>query len=217
MQRTNSSGLGSSLGTNGSATPTRSMNGTSSRNLAASKKPAGKTVLGMSSAAKSLGVDNNMNLRPSTPGAIGASSIANGSPALLKGSPAPSSLGAGMAQLDALSALGSPAMNGLPAIPGSADMGLSLSNITGLGLGGTLVGSNQGGKLDDEVRRKRLEAVLQTLRKRSGYISREGMQRLARKCGMETYWDGDDNVTLAGQNSVMIDVSFSHPLLDIGR
>lgn len=83
-------------------------------------------------------------------------------------------------------------------------MKLSLSN---LGLSSSALG-----KADDDERRRRLEAVLATLRQRPGRISQEGLEWLSRRCGFDIMWEdeartGRRTLQMAG-NTVLIGVSF---------
>lgn len=90
--------------------------------------------------------------------------------------------------------------------PGGSSMGISLS---ALGLSGSGLSNSHMGRLDDTERRRRLENVLTTLGYTSGRVSQEGVQRLARKLGMEMYTESTDThdlMTLAG-NAYAVDVS----------
>lgn len=206
MQRNNSSNKGNGLPKNGMGTPNaRPMNGTTARNLGpAGKKPAGKSVPGMSSAGKGLGLEAGSS-RPATPG---SSSLNIGLPAVPSASPALSAQGGG-SQLDALGSFGSPALSGLGNMVAGVDMGLTLSNISGLE---RPTASSGGAKIDDEERRKRLEVVLGTLRKRPGTISREAIERLGRKYGLDML-PSENSLTLAGTHGILVDVSPPYSLL----
>lgn len=65
------------------------------------------------------------------------------------------------------------------------------------GLGMKLTMSNLGlsssalGKMDDDERRRRLETVLTTLRRKPGRISQEGLERLSRRYGFDNMWEAD--------------------------
>ena len=92
-------------------------------------------------------------------------------------------------------------------LEGGVGMGISMSGISALGL----TGSSMGGRGDDEERRKRLEAVLGTLRTRNGRVSEEGIEKLSRRHGLEALWedrrkDGVKVLSIAGQ-TMLIDVS----------
>lgn len=69
-----------------------------------------------------------------------------------------------------------------------------------------------GGKLDDAERRRRLEAVLHILSQDPGRVSPEGLDRLARRLGMDMYSESSDKdrlMTLAS-GAYAIDVSHTH-------
>ena len=92
-------------------------------------------------------------------------------------------------------------------LEGGVGMGISMSGISALGL----TDSSMGGRGDDGERRRRLEAVLGTLRVRNGRVSEEGIERLSRRHGLEALWedrrkDGMKVLSIAGQ-TMLIDVS----------
>ena len=125
---------------------------------------------------------------------VGASSkLLGSSPAgILPGFDSPAALGLSLSQFGTLE--------------GGVGMGISMSGISALGLGG----SSMGGRGDDEERRKRLEAVLAKLRVKNGRVSEEGVERLSRKMGLEALWedrrkDGTKVLSIAGQ-TMLIDV-----------
>ena len=117
----------------------------------------------------------------------------------------------GSSPAGAMTGFESPAALGLSlgqfaGIEGGVGMGISMSGISTLGLGG----SSMGGRGDDEERRKRLEAVLGKLRTKNGRVSEEGIERLSRRCGLEALWeerrkDGTKVLSIAGQ-TMLIDV-----------
>ena len=100
--------------------------------------------------------------------------------------------------------------------------GLGLNNMSMLGslsqgmLGG---GSSMGlgHKLDDAERRRKLESVLNTLGASAGRISQEGVERLARRMGLEIYdetREGARSLMIAGKSVFAVDVSrFPYSLL----
>lgn len=193
-------------GTNGQVTPT------------AGKRPAGKTVPGMSSAGKGIAakglVVEASGSRPVTPGALGSSKMNFGTPVLRGASPATSSQG-GQASFDTLAGLQSPALAGM--ISGVNDLGLHLGNLGALGLGGTgLSGtrSSAGGRIDEDERRRRMETALDTLRRHPGRISRGAIERLAKRCELDVLPEGEDSVSLAGKNAIVVDVSLPIALDD---
>lgn len=87
---------------------------------------------------------------------------------------------------------------------GSTDGNLRMS---GLGLSmGVSTGSHS--KLDDAERRRRLEAVLATLGRRPGPISQAGVERLARRGGLELYQEpGEKKLMTLGGGNYAVDVS----------
>ncbi|KAI9826671.1 MAG: hypothetical protein M1819_007305 [Sarea resinae] len=87
----------------------------------------------------------------------------------------------------------------------AATLGLNLGNI------GTLTGvDNVGGSVnvrgDEEERKRRIEAILDILRTRPGKVSPEGVERLARRTGLDCLWEGT-TLSIAG-SSMMVDVEF---------
>ncbi|KAF2812451.1 uncharacterized protein BDZ99DRAFT_569126 [Mytilinidion resinicola] len=114
-------------------------------------------------------------------------------------SPAPRSV-PGMINFD------SPAALGL-SLEGGVGMGISMSGLSGLGL----TGSSMGGRADDDERRRRLEAIIATLRARPGRVSQEGVERLSKRCGLdfssETQKNGQVIKAIAGK-SFILDVTF---------
>ncbi|KAI9823174.1 MAG: hypothetical protein M1832_002617 [Thelocarpon impressellum] len=94
--------------------------------------------------------------------------------------------------------------------PSAAALGLSL----GMGLP-TLESVTSGNvRGDDEERRRRIEAILGMLRTRPGRVSEEGVERLAKRTGLEYLWEGQAGssprmLSIAG-SGVLIDVNFDH-------
>ena len=97
---------------------------------------------------------------------------------------------------------------------GGLGMAFSMSNISGMNLGGTLSAK---GRADDEERRKRLEQVVELLRSRPGRISPEGLELLAKRSGLDTdvgtnKREGTTDIAIAG-NTVVIEVQFGQGVL----
>jgi len=123
-----------------------------------------------------------------------------------------------MLNFDSPAALGI-SLGNLGALDGGVGMSISMSGISGLGLMGSSMGGSS--RVDDEERRKRLEAVVGILAQKPGRVSREGVERLARKHGFEYQEDTKDVredikkgrklLTIAGQ-TVLIDVSARMPV-----
>lgn len=117
--------------------------------------------------------------------------------------------------------LDSPAGLGLGSLAGlgGVDMGISVSQMGSLGLGGLASGGMSQGAgvrmVDDEERRKRLEAVIRLVGQRPGRVSDEGIERLARRYGLDVQCeppvgqnkaDGVRQITLAGE-TLLIDLT----------
>ncbi|KAF2458558.1 mediator of RNA polymerase II transcription subunit 1-domain-containing protein [Lineolata rhizophorae] len=102
---------------------------------------------------------------------------------------------------------------------GGVGMGLSMSGMSGLGLGtGSSVGGGFARAVDDEERRKRLETVVAMLATKKGRVSEEGVERVARKLGLECLWEEKGGkgsasterrrlLSIAGQ-TVLVDIHF---------
>lgn len=78
----------------------------------------------------------------------------------------------------------SPAALGL-SLEGGVGMGISMSGMSGLGL----TGSSMGGRTDDEDRRRKLDAVIATLKTRPGRVSEEGFKSFCEKNSLEPVVD----------------------------
>ena len=92
----------------------------------------------------------------------------------------------------------------LAVVDGGVGMGISMSGMSALGLGGSSVGRRS----DDEERGRRLEAILAILRVRTGRVSEESVDRLSRRCKMEVLWedrkkDSSRVLSIAGQTMVI--------------
>lgn len=137
-------------------------------------------------------------------GGIAAASPAfnMGTPLLTFGSPAitltsPNATGVGTSVANGMGFMG---------FDGGVGMGITLSNLgISMGAPAMLATASATGKADDAERRRRLKTVLNTLGTRSGRISRDGIERLGRKCGLDIQ-AGDAELAMAGKN-VMVDVS----------
>ncbi|KAF2403756.1 hypothetical protein EJ06DRAFT_546889 [Trichodelitschia bisporula] len=130
-------------------------------------------------------------------------STGSGANRLLGSSPA-----AAMLESPAAMALSLSNMGGLD---GGIGMGISMSGLSALGISASMMGRG-----DDEERRKRLEAVVALVKTRPGKVSPEGLELLARNCGMEAMLDpplaprrnGTRECAIAGA-TVLVDVKFA--------
>ncbi|KAL9086521.1 MAG: hypothetical protein Q9159_004110 [Coniocarpon cinnabarinum] len=194
-------------------------------NIAGKTPMAGKTIVGKGPAGKG----------PWTQHATPAGAQFGSSPAAVNMMATPSLSGGGAGGVGGTT-FDSPNHAALAAVgmepTSSANaMGLSMSSLglSSLGVHGTggsmLPGMSQGmlgassmgtgaQKLDDAERRRRLESVLLMLSERTGRISQEGLERLARRMGLEMYdeyRDGGRSLTLAGKSMFAVDVLFRPP------
>ncbi|KAK8175631.1 mediator of RNA polymerase II transcription subunit 1-domain-containing protein [Phyllosticta citrichinensis] len=135
-------------------------------------------------------------------------SSASGSKTLIGSSPA----GGGL-NLDSPGALNL-GLGALSGLEGGVGMGISMSGMSGLGLGMGL-GSSMGGRPDDTEQRKRLENIIATLKTRSGRVSKDGVERLAKQVGMssEVLSDAAGEQLLLAHTSIMLDVTFRDDLV----
>lgn len=82
-------------------------------------------------------------------------------------------------------------------------MGISMSGMSAFGVSGSAIG----GRIDDEERRKRLEAVVATLATRPGRVSQEGMERLSKRFDLgfdvDSRKDGRKTLMLAGKGMLL--------------
>ncbi|KAL1619027.1 hypothetical protein SLS54_006878 [Diplodia seriata] len=154
-----------------------------------------------------------------TSGASGPAMAASagGSKALLGSSPAAGGSGGGGGALgfDSPGALNL-GLNALAGLEGGVGMGISMSGMSGLGLGMGLT-SSMGGRPDDTEQRKRLEAIIATLKARPGRVSREGMERLARQLGLSSEVMSDSHggqQLLLAHTSFMLDIAFRDNVVD---
>ncbi|KAK7734609.1 hypothetical protein SLS57_000306 [Botryosphaeria dothidea] len=133
-------------------------------------------------------------------------SSASGSKTLIGSSPAAATAAISFDSPGALN-IGLGALAGLE---GGVGMGISMSGMSGLGLGMGLT-SSMGGRPDDTEQRKRLEAIIATLKARPGRVSREGMERLARQLGLSSEVLSDshgEQQLLLAHTSFMLDIVF---------
>ncbi|TAQ84699.1 hypothetical protein B7494_g6973 [Chlorociboria aeruginascens] len=99
----------------------------------------------------------------------------------------------------------------LGGVPGLGDLGLD-----GLGL---LGGLGQAGRGDEEEKARRLGAVVEVLKANKGRLSEAGMERLARRVGLECLWEdqmgsGDSGRTLIIAGSALaLDIDFSNNIV----
>lgn len=113
----------------------------------------------------------------------------------------------GATSLDALASFPTPSVNGmsLNTLDAGAPMGLSLSSLgVNMSTGLSARGSTHG-KIDDAERRRRLLAVLDSVGKQSGRLSREGLERVGRRCQLDMLPE-EGKLVMAGKNAVMVDV-----------
>ncbi|KAB8576232.1 hypothetical protein FH972_025760 [Carpinus fangiana] len=114
---------------------------------------------------------------------------------------------------------------GSPGIHESLGMALSMSTMgVAMGLSSSTLGVNLGtgssigpGRMGEDERRRRLEAVLQVIGQRTGMVSQHGLEQLGRRLGLNLAWDSFSTtrighgrlLTLAGsQDSFAVDVEF---------
>lgn len=120
--------------------------------------------------------------------------------------PAVSTPTPGRSSAHATESIGSPALIGLDST--AMSHGLSMS---GLGLNMSLPGASSMGALDDEQRKRRLEAVLATLGTKPGAITQAGVKRLAHRWGLELYEEpGDQKLVTLGGGKYAVDVCCTH-------
>ena len=93
-----------------------------------------------------------------------------------------SSPAAGMFDSPAAMALNLSSMSGLD---GGVGMGISMSQMSGLGLGLGSVGA----RADEEERRRRLEGVVSRVGAHPGRVSRDGIERVGKRLGLEVQWE----------------------------
>jgi len=85
----------------------------------------------------------------------------------------------------------------------SIGMGISMSGISGLGMGFSM--STRG---NDQERTKRLEEVIARIKARPGRVSPEGIKLLGERTGMDTAMEEKNGTTLCmiAGGSVLVDV-----------
>jgi len=131
------------------------------------------------------------------------SSSAPHPPPLLVGFDSPSTA----AGLGALGGLNIAGLNGTPTASG---MGMSM----GIGIGAVVASTVHARDAEDESRR-RIDTIVALLRQRPGLVSEEGVERLAKRTGLECLWEdgpgaegeGRRTLSIAG-NNVLVDVDF---------
>jgi hypothetical protein len=108
--------------------------------------------------------------------------------------------------LDGLASFPVPSPNslGFGALDGGVGMSMSLSNL-GIDMSNQLsTGGPAPGKVDDAERRRRLLAVLETVGQKSGRVSKEGLERIGRRCELEMLQE-PTKVVMAGK-ALLVDV-----------
>lgn len=124
------------------------------------------------------------------------------------GSPANASASPGMMNLDAMGLNATPSASGLMlgAFDGGAAMGLSLSNL-GMNVGPSMsAAGSTSGRVDDAERRRRLLAVVETIGKKKGRLSRESLKRLGLRHGLVPDEAEPLKLSLAGKAGFVVDV-----------
>jgi hypothetical protein len=118
----------------------------------------------------------------------------------------PMVVGRSVPGLDSLTGFPAASPNGLGfgALDGGVGMSMSLSNLgidmsTQMSTGGTATG-----RVDDAERRRRLLAVLETVGGKSGRVSKEGLERVGRRCELEMLQE-PSKVVMAGK-ALLVDV-----------
>lgn len=85
-------------------------------------------------------------------------------------------------------------------------MGLSLSNL-GINMGTSMsTGGSTSGKVNDAERRRRLLAVLDTIGKKKGRLSRESIKRIGRRYDLVAEEAEPLKLSLAGKAGFVVDV-----------
>jgi len=111
--------------------------------------------------------------------------------------------------MDGIDMSSTPAASGLAlgAFEGGTAMGLTLSNL-GINMGTSMsTGGSTGGKVDDAERRRRLLAVLETIGKKKGRLSRDAIKRLGRRYDLVPEEAEPLKLSLAGKAGFVVDVS----------
>ncbi|KAI4267831.1 MAG: hypothetical protein L6R38_008076 [Xanthoria sp. 2 TBL-2021] len=103
--------------------------------------------------------------------------------------------------------IGTPGVDGVSPLPSQLGAGEGV----GTSVNGSLV--RQQVRDQEEERKIRLEDLVRLIGQRWGYVSREGVERCARRVGLECLWEdelpGTDSRTLSiAGNSVLVDVTF---------
>jgi len=120
---------------------------------------------------------------------------------LLVGFDSPSSAAAVVNGLGGLNIAG---LNGTPTATGTTSAAAA---------GASFAASSVSARDNEDERRRRIEAILGILRQRPGRVSEEGVERLAKRTGLECLWEdgmgegGGRTLSIAG-NNVLVDVDF---------
>ncbi|KAL8829292.1 MAG: hypothetical protein Q9170_006232, partial [Blastenia crenularia] len=106
--------------------------------------------------------------------------------------------------------MGTPGVEGVSPLP--SHLGGSVTGVDGVGT--TVNGAlKQQVREQEEERKLRLETIVRLLGQRWGYVSREGVERCARRVGLECLWEDEVSgaegrtLSIAG-DSVLVDVAF---------
>lgn len=109
-----------------------------------------------------------------------------------------------------------PAGMGTPGVEGVSPLPAHLIGVAGTGSsvngGLSLLKHGQSVKDQEEERKMRLETIVRLLGQRWGYVSREGVERCARRVGLECLWEDEISgaegrtLSIAG-NSVLVEWS----------
>lgn len=99
-------------------------------------------------------------------------------------------------------------LGSLSTLEGGVGMGISMSGMSALGLGGSSIG-----RASDEERRRQLENLIDIVGTRPGRVSAEGVERIARKYGFEVQPD-DDRVVPGGIDKAL-DIAAKSVLLEV--
>ncbi|KAL8780264.1 MAG: hypothetical protein Q9213_006540 [Squamulea squamosa] len=111
--------------------------------------------------------------------------------------------------------IGTPGVDGVSPLPSH----LGVGDAEGPSVNGSMV--RQQIRDQEEERRLRLENIVRLLGQRWGFVSREGVERCARRVGLECLWEdelpGMDGRTLSiAGNSVLVEVTFMGKGDDVG-
>ena len=112
--------------------------------------------------------------------------------------------------------IGTPGVDGVSPLPSH----LGVGDGAGTSVNGSMM--RQQVRDQEEERRLRLENIVRLLGERWGYVSREGVERCARRVGLECLWEdelpGADSRTLSiAGDSVLVDVTFVDKGDEVGK